>query len=64
MIVHQTAIHQTTVEFKLVQVPLRPSIMNQGTYHITEAVKGPQNTNVKTSIKHNNRPNLLKMANK
>ena len=30
MIVHVTAIHQMTVEFKRLQVPLQPTIMSQG----------------------------------
>ena len=33
MIVLETATHQMTVEFKLLQVPLRPSIINQRPYH-------------------------------
>ena len=28
MIVHETATHQMPIEFKLLQVPVRPSIMN------------------------------------
>ena len=38
MIVHEPAIHQMTVELKLLQVPLGPSVMNQVN---TEAVKRP-----------------------
>ena len=38
MIVHETAIHQMAVEFKLLQVPLRHSTMNKS----KEAVKGPE----------------------
>ena len=55
MIVHETATHQMTVEFKLLQVPLWPSTMNQSFFHtITEAVKGPKIQNVKQYIKHDN----------
>ena len=57
MIVHETAIHQITVESKLLQVPLWPSTMN---HTVTEAVKGPEIQNVKLSIKHHYRPNHLK----
>ena len=32
MIVYETATHQVTVEFKLLQVPLWPSTMNQSPY--------------------------------
>ena len=52
MIVHETAAHQMTVKFKLLQVLLRPSTMNQSPYTITEAVKGPEKQNVKLYIKH------------
>ena len=31
--VHETATHQMTVEYKLLQVPLWPSTMNQNPYH-------------------------------
>ena len=55
MIVHETATHQVTVKFKLLQVPLWPSTMN---HTIKEAVKGPEIQNVKLYIKHNNQPNL------
>ena len=58
MIVPETATHQTTVEFKLLQVPLRPSIINQSPYH-NGSCKKPRNKNVKLYIKHDNRPNLL-----
>ena len=63
MIVRKTPIQQMTVEFKLLQVPLRPSIMNQSSYH-NRSVKGSEIQNVKLFIKHDNRPNLLKMVNK
>ena len=53
MIVHETATHQVTVEFKLLQVPLWPSTMNQS-HTITEAVKGPEIQIVKLYIKHKN----------
>ena len=33
MIVHETAIRQMTVEYKLLLVPLRPSIINQSPHH-------------------------------
>ena len=33
MTVHEPATHQMTVEFKLLQVPLRPSTINQSPYH-------------------------------
>ena len=61
LIVYETVTNQMTVEFKLLQVPLQPSIMNQSTrvHTITEAVKGPQIQNVKLYIKHVNRPNLM-----
>ena len=49
MIVHETAIHQMTVESKLPQVQT-----------ITEAVKSPEIQNVKLFIKHDNRLHLLK----
>ena len=55
MIIHGIAIHQITVEIKLLQVPLRLSIMNQSPYH-NKAVKGPKIQNVKLFIKHENRP--------
>ena len=48
MIVDETAIHQITVEFKLIQVLLQPSIMNYRFHSITDAVKGPQNTKCET----------------
>ena len=59
MIVYQRAIHQMKVKFKLLQVPLQPSIMNQSLYH-NGSCKRPQNTNVKLFTKHDNRSNLLK----
>ena len=43
MIVHETANHQMTVEFKLLLIPLRPSIMNQSPYHNGNR-KRPRNT--------------------
>ena len=46
MIVHETATHPVTVEYKHLQVLLRPSTMNQSP-SITEAVKGPEIQNVK-----------------
>ena len=58
MIVHETATQQMTVEFKLLQVPLWPSIMNR-VHTITEAVKGPEIKNVELYIKHDNRLNLM-----
>ena len=57
MIVHESATHQMTVEFKLIQAPLRPSTRTR-VHTITEAVKGPEIRNVKLYIKHDNRPNL------
>ena len=45
MIVHETSIHQMTLEFKLLQVSLQPSIMKQMPI-ITEAVNGPETKNV------------------
>ena len=56
MIVHETAIQQTTVKSKLLRVLLRFS--NNEPYH-NEAVKSPEIQIVKF-IKHDNRPNLLK----
>ena len=53
MIVHETAIHQVTVEFKLLQVSIRPSTMNQSPYH-NGSCKGPEIQ----IVKHDNRPNL------
>ena len=54
-IVHETATHQMTVEFKLIQVPLRPSTMNQSQYH-NGSCKRPRNTKCETT---HNRPNLF-----
>ena len=50
MFVHETAIHQMTVKFKLLQVPLQPSIMNMSLYHI-RTIKGPKITKYETSHK-------------
>ena len=47
MIVHDTATHQSTLEFKLLQVPLWPSIMNQNPYH-NVSCKRPRNTKSET----------------
>ena len=44
MIAQETAIHQTTVEFKLLQVPLWPSTMDQSPYY-NGSCKRPRNTN-------------------
>ena len=43
--VHETAIHRMTVEFNLIQVPLRPSTMNQNPYH-NGSCKRPEKQNV------------------
>ena len=43
MIVYETAIHQKTVKYKLLQVSLRPTLMT-GVQTITEALKAPLNT--------------------
>ena len=51
--------NQMTVEFKLLQVPLWPSTINQSPYH-NRKVKGPEIQNVKLYIKHDNRPNPMK----
>ena len=51
MIVLETAIHQMTVKFKLLQVTLWPSTMNQSPYR-KGSCKRPRNTNVKQYIKH------------
>ena len=59
MIFHETTIHQTTVESKLLQVPLRPSTINQSPHH-NEICKRSRNINVKLFIKHENLTNLLK----
>ena len=63
MIVFDTGIHQMTFEFKLIQVTLRPSTMNQSS-HFNESYKRPEIPNLKILIKHDNRPNLLKILNK
>ena len=47
MIVHGTSTHQMTIEFKLLQVPLPPSINNQSPYH-NRNCKMPQNTKCET----------------
>ena len=47
MIVHETATHQMTVEFKLLQIPLWPSTMNQSPYH-NVSCKMPRNKNCET----------------
>ena len=57
MIVHEIATHQVTAEFKLLQVPLWSSTMNQSPYH-NESCNSPEIQNVKLYIKQNNRPNL------
>ena len=44
MIVHETAIHQITVESKLLKVQIRPSTMNQSPHH-NESCKRSRNTN-------------------
>ena len=59
MIVHETAIHQITVEFKLLHVPLRPSIMNRNQYH-NGRCKRPQNTKCETI--HKTRQSTLSIA--
>ena len=46
-IVHETATDQVTLEFKLLQVPLLPSTMNQSPYH-NGSCKRPQNTKCET----------------
>ena len=55
MIVHETAIHQMTVEFQLLYTGPIMSFNNE-----PEAVKGPQNKNKFETIKHDNLHNLLK----
>ena len=57
MTVYETATHQMTVEFKLLQDPLWPLTMNRSSYH--NAVKGPKIQNVKLFIKHDSRPDLM-----
>ena len=47
MIVHEKATNQMTVEFNLLQVQLRPSIMNQSQYH-NGNFKMARNTKCKT----------------
>ena len=47
MIVHKTATHQMTVEFKLLQVTLQLATMNQSPYH-NRRCKRPKIQNVKT----------------
>ena len=46
-IVHETATHQMTIEFKLALVPLWPLTMNQSPYH-KGSVERPRNTNCET----------------
>ena len=59
MIVHETAIHQMTVELKLLQIPLRPPTLNQCPYH-NGSCKDLEIQNVKQYIKHDDiRPNLM-----
>ena len=53
MVVHGTAVHQMTVQFKLLQFQLRPSIVNQD-----PNVKDPEIQNVKLFRKNDNRPIL------
>ena len=61
MIAHKRATHQMTVEFKFLQVSLRPSTMNTSPYHngSCKTVKGPEIQNLKLNIKHDNRPKLM-----
>ena len=59
MIVHETAIHQMKVQFKLLQVPLWPSTMNQSPHH-NRSCKSSEIQIVNLFIKHDNQPNLLK----
>ena len=47
MIVHETTTHRMTVEFKLLQVSLWPSTMNQSPYH-NGSCKRPKNTQCET----------------
>ena len=47
MIVNETAIHQMTAELKLLQVPMRPLIMNRIPYQKV-AVKGHENKKFET----------------
>ena len=47
IIVHETAIHQMAVKFKLLQVPLEHSIINQSPYH-KEKCKRPRDTKCET----------------
>ena len=47
MIVHETATYQMTEEFKLPQVPLRPSTMDKSQFH-NESFKRPRNTKCET----------------
>ena len=54
MLVHETANHQMAVKFKLLQVPLQPSTMNQ-VHIITEAVK----ENAKCETIHKTRQSTL-----
>ena len=60
MIGHETAIHKVTVELKLQQVPLQPSIMNLGRYHNVSCKRPSKYKNLKLYIKHDHRPDLLK----
>ena len=60
MIVHETATHQMTVEFKLLQDKLWPSTMIQSSYH-TGSCKRPEIQNVKLYIKHDNRPKISRL---
>ena len=64
MIVHETATHQMTVEFKLLQVPLQPSTMNQSPYN-NGSCKRPRNTKCETihKTRQSNKSNE-KMVNK
>ena len=43
MIVHETATHQLIIEFKLLDVPVRPSTMKQSPKH-NGSCKRPRNT--------------------
>ena len=47
MIVNETGTNQMPTDFKLLQVPLRPSKMNQGAYH-NGSCKRPRNTKSET----------------
>ena len=51
MIVHETAIHQMTVEIKLLQLPLQSSIMTR-VYTTKEAIKAKKTKQTKCETIH------------